>query len=134
MSIITRSRLALALFATFLLASAPGLASAGPKAYVGNFKDNTVSVIDTVAEKVVATIPVAAGPHGIVISPDGRWVYVCGDGSSAVSVIDTLTDSVARTIEVGKGPHGNRLTADGKILLVAVNGEDRIAFVDTATP
>lgn len=107
---IIRSRLAHVLFATLALTLAPGIATAGPKAYVGNFKDNTVSVIDTAAGKVVATVPVAAGSHGIVITPDGRWVYVGGDGSSPVSIIDTTTDSVARSIEVGKGPHGNRLT------------------------
>ena len=35
------------------------------KAYVSNFKDNTVSVVDTDAGKVVATVPVSAGPHGM---------------------------------------------------------------------
>ena len=60
--------------------------AAGPKAYVGNFKDNTVSVIDTEAGKVVATVPVAAGPHGMAITQDGRTVYVSGDGSSSVDV------------------------------------------------
>ena len=39
--------------------------AAAPKIYVGNFKDNTVSVIDSGSRKVVATIPVAAGPHGM---------------------------------------------------------------------
>lgn len=107
--------------------------AAAPKAYVGNAKDNTVSVIDLAANKVVATVPVAAGPHGIVIAPDGRWVYVCNDGSTTVSVLDTRTDKVVRTIEVGKSPHGDRLTPDGKILVVAVNGEDRVDFVDTAS-
>ena len=48
-----------------LLAAAPlalpvGAAAVGPKAYVGNFKDNTVSVIDTATAKVIATVPVAA--------------------------------------------------------------------------
>ena len=38
----------------------PAFAARQPKAYVGNFKDNTVSVIDTEAGKVVATVPVAA--------------------------------------------------------------------------
>ena len=66
--------------------------AAGAKAYVGNFKDNTVSVIDTEAGKVVATVPVAAGPHGMAITQDGRTVYVSGDGSSSVDVIDTATE------------------------------------------
>ena len=107
--------------------------AAGPKAYVGNFKDNTVSVIDTDAGAVVATIPVVAGPHGMAVSPDGRNVYVSGDLASTVSVIDTASDRVAQTIEVGKAPHGLAMKSDGKLLLVAVYGDDRVAFVDTST-
>jgi YVTN family beta-propeller protein len=108
-------------------------AEAPPKAYVGLFKDNTVAVLDAGSGRVLRTIPVAAGPHGMVVTPDGRKVYVSSDGSSVVSVIDTATDRVARTIDVGKEPHGLALAADGRMLLVAVNGADRIAFVDTAS-
>jgi len=115
------------------LAMAFGVAAAGPKAYVGNFKDNTVSVIDSGTGTVVATVPVAAGPHGMGVTPDGRTVYVSGDGSSDVSVIDTASDRVARTINVGKTPHGVAMAPDGRLLLVGVYGEDKIAFVDTAT-
>ena len=105
----------------------------GPKAYVGNFKDNTVSVIDTAAGAVVATVPVAAGPHGMAITQDGRTVYVSGDGSSSVDVIDTATDKVVKTINVGKAPNGVALTPDDRLLVVTVYGEDRIAFIDTST-
>src|SRR5512147_2185380 len=83
----------------FLVSSA---AIAGPKAYVGNFKDNTVSVIDTSAGKVVTTIPIAAGPHGMVIAPDGRRLFVSSDGASTISVIDTVVDRITGTVEVGK--------------------------------
>jgi len=105
----------------------------GPKAYVGNFKDNTVSVIDTDAGAVVATMPVAAGPHGMAITQDGRTVYVSGDGSSSVDVIDTATDKVVKAINVGKAPNGVALTPDDRLLVVTVYGEDRIAFIDTST-
>jgi YVTN family beta-propeller protein len=107
--------------------------AAGPKAYVGNFKDNTVSVIDTAAGTVVATVPVAAGPDGIVVTPDGATVYVSGGSASSLSVIDATTDRVAKTIEVGKSPQGLALTPDGRLVLVAVNGEDRVGLVDTAS-
>ena len=110
-----------------------GASAAGPKAYVGNFKDNTVSVIDTGDEAVIATIPVAAGPHGMAATPDGRTVYVSGDGSSEVVVIDTATDRVKQKIDVGKTPHGLAMAPDGKWLLVGVYGEDKVALIDTAT-
>ena len=110
-----------------------GSARAAAKAYVANFKDNTVSVIDTGAGKVVATIPVSAGPHGMAITRDGRTVYVSGDATSSLDVIDTATDKVVKTIDVGKAPNGVALTPDNRLLLVAVYGEDRVAFVDTST-
>ncbi|WP_395316920.1 plastocyanin/azurin family copper-binding protein [Variovorax sp. UC74_104] len=121
----------LVIFAALAASAGPSLA-AGPKAYVGNFKDSTVSVIDTASERVVATLPVAAGPDGIVLTPDGRSVFVSGSGAAAVSEIDTAGDRVTRAIDVGKGPQGLAMTADGKWLLVAVNGDDRVAFVDTS--
>jgi YVTN family beta-propeller protein len=119
-----------ALAAAMLL---PALALAGTKAYVGNFKDSTVSVVDTAGVAVVGTIAVAAGPHGMVLSPDGRRLFVSGDGSSQVSVIDTTTDSVVRSLQVGPTPHGLAMSPDGRQLLVAVYGEDRVAVIDTAT-
>ena len=108
-------------------------ANAAPKAYVGNFKDNTVSVIDSAAGVVTATIPIAAGPHGMGVTPDGRWLFVSGDASTGVSVVDTATDRVVQTIEVGKSPHGVALTPDGKQLLVGVYGDNRVAIVDIAS-
>lgn len=103
------------------------------KSYVGNFKDNTVTVIDAGSGTVLGTVPVSAGPHGMAITRDGRRVYVSGDGSSSVDVIDTATDKVMKTISVGKAPNGIALTPDDRLLLVTVYGEDRVAFVDTAT-
>jgi YVTN family beta-propeller protein len=128
-----RAWLALPLLAAAALALVSGVANAGPKAYVGNFKDDTVSVIDTAVGKVIATIPIAAGPHGMAVTRDGRWIYVTSDGASTLSVIDTTADRVERTIEVGRAPNGVALTPDGKLLLVAVFGDDGITFLDTGT-
>ena len=123
---------------TFLLLAAilligNGAIAAGPKAYVGNFKDNTVSVIDVELKRVTATIAVPPGPHGIGITPDNRWVYVASDATSTVSVIDTTTDTLVENIEVGKNPHGVAVTPDGKFVLVGVYDADSVAFIDTST-
>ena len=76
-------------------ALAGGLAAAaGPKAYVGNFKDSTVSVVDTGAGAVAEDDPVAAGPHGMAVSPRrplGRSSPATA--SSSMSVIDTASDT-----------------------------------------
>jgi YVTN family beta-propeller protein len=95
-------------------------------------KDNTISVIDLESKRVTATVPIPPGPHGMVITPDNRWVYVASDGTSTVSVIDTATDKIVENIEVGKNPHGVAVTRDGKYVLVGVYDTDSIVFIDTA--
>jgi YVTN family beta-propeller protein len=121
----------LVLTAVFLVANT--VRAAGAKAYVGNFKDNTISVIDVDLKRVTATIPVPPGPHGIVITPDNRWVYVASDGTSTVSVIDTATDKLVENIEVGKNPHGVAVTPDGRSVLVGVYDTDSVVVIDTAS-
>ena len=99
---------------TLVSTAAPShAATTAPKAYIGLFKDNAVAVFDTASNSVMKTIPIPAGPHGLVVTPDGRWVYASSDGDSVVSVIDTRTDQVAATIEVGQTPHGLAITPDG---------------------
>src|SRR4029077_15165159 len=116
----TMSALLLAGSSAYALAYSPVAAaqSAAPKAYVGLFQDNAVAVLDTSTNEVLSTIPVPPGPHGVVITPDGRWVYVSSDGDSTVSVIDTNTDTVFNRIEVGDMPHGLATTPDGGMVLV----------------
>ncbi|MEO7953363.1 MAG: SMP-30/gluconolactonase/LRE family protein, partial [Polaromonas sp.] len=126
-------RLARAAGIAMLASLAASVWAVGPKAYVGNFKDSTVSVIDLDAGEVVATVPVVTGPDGIVITPDGASMFVSGSGASSVSVIDTAKDSVVRAIEVGKGPQGLAMHPGGKQLLVAVNADDRVALIDVAS-
>ena len=52
--------------APMILVSAMALAA--PKAYVGNFGDNSASVIDTDTNKIAATIPVGQGSHGTAVA------------------------------------------------------------------
>jgi YVTN family beta-propeller protein len=106
--------------------------AAAPKAYVGLFRDDAVAVVDTASNRVVRTIPVPKGPHGLVITPDGRKVYVSSDGASTVSVIDTATDRVVATIDVGPNPHGLALARDGKLVLVSAWGANQAVFIETA--
>jgi YVTN family beta-propeller protein len=108
-------------------------AAGAPKAYVGLFKDDAVVVIDTAQNKVLSTIPVPKGPHGLVVMPDGRKVYVSSDGASTVSVIDTATDRVVRRIDVGANPHGLAVSRDGSRVLVSGWGSNRALVIDTAT-
>ncbi len=114
-------------------AQGSGMSAPPTKAYIGLFKDNAVAVLDTSSNQVMKTIPIPTGPHGLVVTPDGRWVYASSDGASTVSVIDTRTDQVSASIDVGPTPHGLAITPDGSRVLVAGFGTDQVEAIDTST-
>jgi YVTN family beta-propeller protein len=108
-------------------------AVAGPKVYVGLFKDDAVAVLDPDERRVLTRIGVPKGPHGLVITPDGRKVYVSSDGASTVSVIDTARDTVTGSVDVGPNPHGLAISRDGRWVLVSAWGANEAIVIDTAT-
>src|ERR1700733_5198331 len=84
--------LAIAAALVLVLGVAPARAQ---YAYVTNFNDNTVSVIDTTTNAVTATIVLPqvgggnSGPYGVAVTPDGSTVYVSDNLGGTVSVIAT---------------------------------------------
>jgi YVTN family beta-propeller protein len=93
----------------------------GTRAYVntvvdGGFSNCSVSVIDTVTNSVLTTIPLVDGNErcfgGLAISPDGTRVYVVNllpdvfpprdrRNVAMISTIDTVTNQVMFTVPVG---------------------------------
>lgn len=67
---------------------------------------NYVYKIDLIEMKVTETILAGSAPHGVVVSNDGRFVYVTNLKSDDVSVIDTATKKEIAKISVGKSPNG----------------------------
>lgn len=109
----------------------------GSFAYVPNNDDNSVSVIDTSSNTVVATINLGSGtvtsllgysvssPKGAAVSPDGSSVYVvCNSsvaGQGAVVVINTSTQAVT-TAYAFKDDGTHNTSFDPQLVAVAPNG------------
>jgi YVTN family beta-propeller protein len=113
-----------------ILASAQTFAQ---NAYITNNLSNTVSVIDTVGNNVIATIPVGASPWGVAVSPDGSRVYVTNQASRTVSVVDTATNTVTATIPVGDVSIGLAVTPNGSKVYVANDISNTVSVIDTVT-
>jgi YVTN family beta-propeller protein len=93
------------LTAAFALAGLLGSAQAfAQNAYITNSGSNTVSVINTGNNTVIATIPVESFPLGVAVNPISGRVYIGNSNSGTVSVIDTATNEVSATITVGTQP------------------------------
>jgi len=65
------------------------------RAYVTNTGDNTVSVIDTTANKALTTIRVAS-PIGVAVNATTGWAYVTNFSANTVSVIEDALPATRR--------------------------------------
>ena len=93
--------------------------------YVAGSSSNNVSVIDTLNNTFVASIPVGRAPSGVVF--DGSYIYVTDSGSNTVTVIDPASNKVAGAVSVGREPIG--IDATGGMVYVANYGSGTISVL-----
>ena len=95
---------------------------------------NSVSVVDTASQAVVAAVPVGPQPTGIRFAPDGSRVYVAHSLNLMVSVIDTTTwRTVPNSIVVGANSQDLTVARDGSTLYVTNFNSDSVSVIDTGS-
>ena len=105
-------------------------------AYVTNFGDGTVSVLDLsdpTTITVVATIDVGPDPVGVAFRPDGQYAYVVNAGQNRVSVVNTDSQTVETHIRVGSTPQEIAINAAGTRAYVTNSGDGTVSVIDLAT-
>lgn len=113
--------------------------------YVADMMRDGVFLIDGENLTVKGFIHTGMGAHGLVVSRDGKHLYVTNRGShvlrapprgpGSVSVIDFATDRVVRTwpIPGGGSPDMGNISADGRYLWVSGRFDDVAYRIDTKT-
>lgn len=111
--------------------------SGAPFAYVSNWRDNTISIIDMGLQpnQVVTTLnySVFNQPNGIAFSPDGKYVYITQNGSATLVKIDVLTNNVSSITTVGDLPLQPLVSRDGLYVYVTNADSDTVSVVDALT-
>lgn len=109
----------------------------GDRLYVGTSTIGTdnplISVIDTAADTVTATIEAPYFPADMAVTPDGGRLFVSHEFDDIVSVFDTETHTLVDTIEVAAGPRGIAFDTDGETAYVASYIAGAASAIDTAT-
>jgi YVTN family beta-propeller protein len=101
---------------------------------------DTMTVIDTGTDEVIATVQVRGHPYQVAVSPDGKWVYVSSGCAcnQEVNVIDTGSNQVVATLPFRMTkytfPFGLTTGAGGNRLFVSTaNSGNTLHVLDTAT-
>jgi YVTN family beta-propeller protein len=91
----------------------------GPLIYVTNLASNTVGLIDTTSNNLVATLSVNHFPFGQAVSQNRKYAYILypqdGTPKGIISVIDPVTHTVTAKVDVDTGPYGVDVTPDGTL-------------------
>ena len=112
----------------------------GKRAFVSLWAKAGVAVIDLEKNAVVATWPTAEHPTEMVLSPEGKALYVACANSTKVSVLDPATGKRLQTIvcalypqaPTGNTPNSLALTPDGEMLFVANADANNLAVFNVA--
>ena len=115
------------------------LSEDGRTLYVSNLASDSISVIDTATDKVVATIQTDRNPGDMVLTADGRLFVACAN-ADRVDSIDVKTRQVTEKISTSmfpRAPQGstpNALAYDrGNRILYVANGDNNdIAIINIA--
>ncbi|HVJ09649.1 MAG TPA: alkaline phosphatase family protein [Acidisarcina sp.] len=93
---------------------------------------SNVVVFDAETHKIVTRIPVEVSPYQVLLSADGRRLFVSNWSSESISIIDTNNNKVLRTLHVGMNPNDLKLSADGR-LFIACSNDNTVWVIDTHT-
>lgn len=108
----------------------------GARAYVASRASNTVSVINTATNAIIATVnmPVGSEPSAIAVaSPPGGGTnaYVSLAGSGQVAAVNTANNTITATVGVVGRPGRLAATPDASQVWVTVPGG--VTIIDTLT-
>ncbi|MBP3730241.1 MAG: beta-propeller fold lactonase family protein, partial [Mailhella sp.] len=113
--------------------------------FIGKMHGGGIAVFDVQSGSCLGTFSnVPPTPRHIVLSPDGRTLYVTSSKSGTVTALDAagVVENVrsrgkaacrSKSLFVGQRPRTVALSRDGKTLYVACNGDSKVVRVDIAS-
>lgn len=117
----------------FLLNSPIALADGGAPnlAYVAGGSSG-ISVVDVVQQGVTRSISVSGDPHMILLSLDGRFLYVTQPQLGRVAIVAASTGDTICTANLAGQPTLLALDSNSNTLFAAGNGASSVSALDTS--
>jgi YVTN family beta-propeller protein len=110
--------------------SRPWRSVEGPRIVSTTLVGGRLSVIDTTAMEVVASVPAQAAPDAIALTNDGQQVWIANSAENSISILDLRRLRVLGTIATGTGPSGIAFSRDGRVAYVSHVGDHSVAVIE----
>ncbi|HWJ06508.1 MAG TPA: cytochrome D1 domain-containing protein [Steroidobacteraceae bacterium] len=90
-----------------------------------------VGVVDAVKLRLVGTLSGVSAPKQLVVSRDGRKLYVASEDTGTAVVLDAATGKTLAVFTVGREPEGVGISHDGRWVYVSSEIDDEVTVIDT---
>jgi DNA-binding beta-propeller fold protein YncE len=106
----------------------------GKFVYFGRYNTNTVGVVDTTSDEMVATWETSLNPlaktHAVWITNDGKELYATNEVANSVSKLDAETGDRVWEFGIGSRPSEVLVTPDRTTAYVTVRNENKVKILD----
>lgn len=111
-----------------------GIDIATRKAFVSNYADGTVTVVNVDTLAVLGNFPAGAHPRRLIVNSASNLVYVVNDNApGSVTVIETGSYGIVATIPVGNNPRTLDSDFGARELYVTNHTDNTVSIISTAT-
>ncbi|HEX9880795.1 MAG TPA: glutaminyl-peptide cyclotransferase [Candidatus Binatia bacterium] len=95
------------------------------RAFITNSDGDSISIIDRKNYNVIKTLPVGDYPHHMIVSLDGRHLYVGNTHSDTVSTVDLAAEEIVKTLPL-LDPYNFYYTPDLDLLVTTCTRLGRV--------
>jgi PQQ-dependent catabolism-associated beta-propeller protein len=95
-------------------------------------KDNALAVVAAPEGKLTKTVKIGKRPRGILLSPDGKRLYVAVSDDDTILVLDTGSYKVVGKLPSGEDPETFAMDPEGKHLYVSNEDDNQVTVIDIA--
>jgi len=95
-------------------------------------KAQRIVKVNLASRKVSTFARTGNGPRHIVISPDGKYLYVTNNNSGTVSKVDAATGNVLKSVSTGSQPRSMAISSDGRAVYVVNYNSSTVSKLRTS--
>lgn len=92
-----------------------------------------IGIVDIASLKLLRILRGVSDPEQLVVSNDGKYLYIASEDTGTAVVIDVETGKTIATQEVGGEPEGVGISPDGRFVYMTSEEHHQVSVISTET-